>query len=368
MYMSWIVRALEYKAICDGLDSDASAQDSNTWEQYFEQMAAKFNEVEADMYPMGDEQAMATWRDLLKSKYPDCLNKHGDAECVLAALQGDFYPDYKYATVGYSTNLSGKYVFINESGRTNENYESFLVEKDLNKGGVFVWFRNPKDRTELTPSLHSKWTSSYHGCDICESRTQDCNFIFTFWCGDHYCKQRDCSSAEDLRKHFKDRNSDGGYGTYAERGAIIAPQYGANIPAENDDIIEVFDSGEGPYKIIGLAGAWPGLTNEDEETCDTTADCKGGFCCSDTKEAKEYCTSTENGGCMENRWGPDDSVSSLTHQVHDEPSPDGAGVLSSPPACSPTGESIVKMLRTKAKSTESTRFEGLKPVIQKVLL
>lgn len=283
---------------------------------------------------------------------------------MLAALQGDFYPDYKYATVGYSINMHGKHAFVHDSGRTNENYDSFYAFSDLSKGGVFIWFRNPKDRTELTPSLRSKWTGSYKGCDMCDAYDENCGWIYC----EPKCNNRDCSSAEDLRKHFRSRNSDDGFGMYSERGAIITPQYGSNIPANNDDIIEIFDSGFGPYKIIGLDGAWPGLTNEDEEKCDTTADCKGGFCCSDTEETKEYCTSTENGGCMENRWGPDDSVSSLTHQVHDEPSPDGAGVLSSPPACSPTGESIVKMLRTKAKSTEGTRFEGLKPVIQKVLL
>lgn len=104
--------------ICEGLyysDSDTSthtgsfiSQGGSSIELDIQIMTDKFDEVEAKMYEMGETLAIDknvkslwNWATILIEKYPCVTESIGDPDCVLRALKSDFYPDFKYATVGF---------------------------------------------------------------------------------------------------------------------------------------------------------------------------------------------------------------------------------------------------------------------------
>lgn len=226
------------------------------------------------------------------------------------------------------------------------------------EGMVFVFFRNPRDRTALTPSLESMLVKK-NGVETCGIDTEFCkeivvdqgfcqrlyNHHWNFHCSNNRekvcktkgksdeCKKSDCKNvcynavwkfAQNLKRYMNET----AWNEYVKRGAIILPPVEqADVPQDNDDIIEKFDSEEGPFSIIGISGEWPGIPETIFSECGNTAECAGGLCCHEHK----FCTSNLTDSCMDNRWDdpPVDSGKSIVKKKFYEETPqDGSGLKS----------------------------------------
>lgn len=378
MYMSYALRAAELSGICEGLlfnpfgDSDTSthtgsfiSQGRTSIELAFQEMTDKFDEVEAKMYEMSDTRALDkeekpwwNWATILKEKYPCVTESIGDPDCVLRALKSDFYPDFKYATVGFKGDMNGKLhlMGMHREDLKSKDYGSFFIEVEDSQGMVFVFFRNPRDRTALTPSLESMLVKkkgktcgtdtefckeivvdqgfcqrlySHHWYYHCTNTKKDCNtYGKTDECKEYDCKNECYNAVWKFAQNVNRYMDETAWNEYVKRGAIILPPVEqADIPQDNDDIIEKFDSEEGPYSVIGISGEWPGLQEVVFTRCDTTADCAEGLCC----HVDKFCTSDLTDSCMENRWDdpPVDSGKSIVKKKFYEETPqDGSGLKS----------------------------------------
>lgn len=403
-----IIEAAEYEGICEGFDlyselgtdvATMEIKENKAVEDFFNKIKNGLNSVEKRMYGMGKNFVEEEWKSALKEYDGQCKN---DPTCILKALKDDFYPDFKYATVGVKrtqgTFLDDVNYALSWSGWKIPQWRSFCIHHTADRVVVFIRSPVPTPKVTSGNSLNPRVTVS----------TQLVAQWKSSWCNGGKCfnagKVRDQVNANDpglfhqwskrgvvyIKKKKEKKECVGFFCT--KKHWVTKESASITLPDENDPIIDNFsletynEDGDWKYNydIIGIYGEWPGTIGAGRDCgYEENSACSNLYCCS---EDSNVCGAFGN-SCKPDpyRWNApssstrisshgstpyhdwDITSSPVTEPESSEPSSSPVDeLLTEAPSCENGENLIFKILHTN--SVEGEHSIGLKSVIQKVFM